>query len=82
MMPLRDISNALPVPSSTRSTNVNLRLLIEFAPRKKNDEKASQPISVRRSRGETNVDLWLDGGLYPKDPLVGCHPRPSVHSQA
>ena len=74
MMPLRDISNDLPVPSSTRSTNVNLRLPIEFAPTKKNDENASQPAFVRRSRGETNVDLWLDGGLYPKDPLVGCHP--------
>ena len=73
-MSLRDISNESPAPSSVRSTNVNLRLPIEFAPTKKNDENASQPASVRRSRGETNVDLWLDGGLYPKDPLVGCHP--------
>ena len=49
-------------------------LFRSFAPTKKNDENASQPASVRRSLGETNVDLWLDGGLYPKDPLVGCHP--------
>ncbi len=60
-------------PSSAWSTNIHLRLPIEFSPTNKNDKNASQPASVRRSCGETNVDLWLDGGLYPKDPLVGCH---------
>ncbi|KAI5053980.1 hypothetical protein GOP47_0031127 [Adiantum capillus-veneris] len=78
-MSLRDITNESPAPSSTRSTKVSLRLPIEFAATKKNDEKASQPASVRRFRGETNVDLWLDRGLYPKDPLVGCHPTFRTH---
>ena len=73
-MSLCDISNESVVPSSSRSTNVNLCLPIKFSPTKKNDENASQPASVRRSRGETNVDLWVDGGLYPKDLLVADVP--------
>ena len=49
-------------------------MLKEFAPSKRNGQDDSESTSRRRAAGQTNVDLWVDGRLYPKDPAVQYHP--------
>lgn len=72
-MELNDITN---LPSMARSSrpeteSVHIRLPKEFAPSKRNDLHTTQQ---RRSAGHTNVDLWVDGCLYPNDPLGNVYP--------
>ena len=39
------------------------------------DAQASKnSFSERREAGETNIDLWVDGHLYPVDPATECSP--------
>ena len=72
-MELNDITN-IPIPlRSSRTTSVHLCLPKEFAPSIQNvqDEESK---SGRRAAGHTNVDLWVEGRLYPKDPAVQYPP--------
>ena len=72
-MELNDITN-IPITSrSPRTMSVHVRLLKAFAPSKRNvqDEESK---SGRRATGHTNVDLWVEGCLYPNDSIVQYPP--------
>jgi hypothetical protein len=71
-MELNDITN---LPSrSSRTTSIHVRVLKEFAPSRLNSLDDSESKSRHRAAGHTNVDLWVDGCLYPNDPAVQFHP--------
>lgn len=69
-MALRDVTNTY-VPS--------VRLASIYAPVIKRgriiDERSSRAgFAARRSNGDKNIDLWVDGSLYPVDPATSLHP--------
>ena len=70
-MALRDISNTY-IPS--------VRLSSRYAPVIKrgvvlDDQSSRVSFPTRRANGETHIDLWVDGGLYPMDPATNSPPR-------
>ena len=69
-MALRDISNTY-IPS--------VRLSSRYAPVIKrgvvlDDQSSRASFPTRRANGETHIDLWIDGGLYPMDPATNSPP--------
>lgn len=69
-MALRDVTNTY-IPS--------VRLLSRYAPVIKrgvliDDQCSRAGFATRRANGETHIDLWVDGGLYPVDPTTNLHP--------
>lgn len=77
-MVLDDIIN---VPSSSRSshtTRVQICMLKGFAPITPNNKGILEPIIAHRVASHTNVDLWVDGQLYPMDPVT--HHNPTFHN--
>lgn len=72
-MALRDISNT----SASYSSQVKLDL--KYAPVIKRGvllERQGNRLSfpARRAAGENHIDLWVDGTLYPIDPLTNSPP--------
>jgi hypothetical protein len=72
-MALRDVTNL--------SSNyfVQIQLEVKYAPlircRKSLQEQVPKSsFSERREAGETNIDLWIDGRLYPVDPSTESPP--------
>lgn len=72
-MVLNDITNHAPPTRTNSTTSVHIRLPVEFAPKgtRVNDHRS---LLQRRAEGDTNVDLWVDGHLYPSDPMHSYHP--------
>lgn len=74
VMALNDITNIPNASRSPRTTSVHVRVLKEFGPSKRNAQDDSESASQRRAAGHTNVDLWVEGRLYPTDPALLLHP--------
>lgn len=70
-MALQVITNTRP---SSRPHKVDLRVRIheDYAPLKHNIDPAM--LSALRLAGKTNINLWIDGHLYPPDPAVNYPP--------
>ena len=71
-MALRDITNNID-SRIVKKVNLHVRVLNEYAPIK-NERLTAQEKEARRQQCRTNVDLWVDGYLYPKDSLLHCCP--------
>ena len=69
-MVLSNITN-IPTSSHRQTCSVRVSLLEEYAPTKHTDP---QNLSERRAAGQKHVDLWVDGRLYPNDPVAHYHP--------
>lgn len=73
-MELNDITNLPSAPGSPRTTRIQLRLPKEFAPTVRTNQDNVQSNHQRRAVGHTNIDLWVDGSLYPNDLAARYHP--------
>ena len=73
-MELNDITNTPLSLRSSRTTSVHVRLPTEYAPCLRNVAEDEDSRNGRRAAGHTNIDLWVDGRLYPKDPNVQFPP--------
>ena len=69
-MVLSNITN-IPTSSHRQTCSARVSLLEEYAPTKHTDP---QNLSEHRAAGQKNVDLWVDGRLYPNDPVAHYHP--------
>ena len=77
-MALRDVTNTASTPYIPQ-----IQLAGKYAPLirrgKTIDSQASRSsFPIRRAAGETNIDLWVDGCLYPVDPATQM--PPTFHS--
>lgn len=76
-MELTDITNRVHVVGQVYTPNVTLHS--RFSPLIKRGRPLHEQVSrlefpAYRSRGATNMDLWVDGGIYPADPLTSAPP--------
>ena len=65
-MALRDDTN-IQHSTTARKKDLHVRILNEYAPIK-HEHLSTQEKQRRRQQGHTNLDLWVQGDLYPKDP--------------
>ncbi|MCO5562899.1 hypothetical protein L7F22_016535 [Adiantum nelumboides] len=72
-MPLNDVTNVPANSSRGRSPGIFLCLPQEYVPTKKTCLGTLPSANERRAQGEKNVDLWIEGCLYPKDPSLNVH---------
>lgn len=75
-MALQDVANRGRGSGYTASVALDSK----FAPIVKKGVRLDQQVSrlefpVLRASGATNMDLWLDGNLYPTDPLTRKPPQ-------
>jgi len=69
-MALRDVTNTY---------TLAVKLTSSYAPVMKRGTLLHEQVSrltfaARRVAGETHIDLWVDGGLYPVDPATNSPP--------
>lgn len=64
------------IPSEIRKRKVDLHIRVpeEYGSSKKTHPTNAQAIQLRRIAREKNVDLWVDGQLYPFDPPLQANP--------
>ena len=72
-MALRDVSNKAGVYVPSVSLDCKYSPLIKRGRHVDEQCKKFEFASLRNS-GSTNIDLWVDGGIYPTDPLTGVPP--------
>ena len=68
---------AIPViPSEIRKRKVDLHIRAseEYGSSKKTLPTNAQAIQLRRIAREKNIDIWVDGKLYPFDPPLQANP--------
>lgn len=65
-MALREVTN-IQHSTTARKKDFHVRILNEYAPIK-NEHLSTQEKQRRRQQGHTNLDLWVQGDLYPNDP--------------
>lgn len=73
-MALRDITN-----TNNGSYIPQVKLNSRYAPVIKRgvlleNQDSRANFATRRAAGETHIDLWIDGGLYPMDPATNSPP--------
>ncbi|MCO5552330.1 hypothetical protein L7F22_005841 [Adiantum nelumboides] len=73
-MPLGDVTNVPASSSRGRSPGIFLCLPQEYVPTKNTSLDTLPSANKRRAQGEKNVDLWIEGCLYSKDPSLNVHP--------
>jgi hypothetical protein len=79
-MALRDVTNTCSIYIPQVQLEAKYAPLIRCG--KILDAQASKnSFSERREAGETNIDLWVDGRLYPIDPATECSPPFSTTKQ-
>lgn len=73
MEPLQNVSV---VPSEARKRKVDLHIRVpeEYGSSSRTHSTNAQAIHARRIAREKNIDLWVDGHLYPIDPPLQTNP--------
>ena len=69
--------------SSSSKFHINIKIDPEYATTRSVTQKVLRDVeeaSRLRSEGKKHIELWVDGSIYPKDPLNGRYPAfASVH---
>ena len=41
---------------------------------RKSELHSNAMFALRKATGDNNIDLWIDGSIYPQDPAIGLSP--------